>query len=640
MSSVSMGFPLRPFDPGLPMGSSHLLEPLVVQDSTTWMGSTESSEIVTIQPTLTNMDTSTPESVLQNNEEASNDRLTNSRKRTRSIESSPTSPPVSTSRGRDCVPFWNELTKGWSEKLWSCTETGLQDSPVTYWSSYSAKKDAGSWFTVEAKVPNQPSNSPMTLWPSQQSLWQVITENEQRKIEESASASSRNAKKARKAKRSRMNKTYQLPRVHKVRVYPNKTERDTIRKWFGLTRRAYNISVEVNRKLKNKDPEITSRVSAFANEVKRDKKNNGRPIIKVDDNGKLYHLTRGWKDAMKMVIRHMEKEENFVKECPQAIRDSGIRDFEKAMRSGDAKNEEKRERDEGEDEVEEQFKFRSRKGATQTFEINARDWKSTSKQGKLFQLMKTKKECVPKKADCAVRVQMDKLGRVFMCFVREVETKSENQTPCLDGVFHGTAVLDPGVRTFQAIYDADGQGIEWGKGDMNEIFRLCRLADGIKTKMSKKRATWTLRRAYYRALRKIKDKIKECHRKLALFLCENFRVVMIPKFQVSRMIKRRNRKLNSKTVRMMCSWSHYAFREALKAKTEMFPWVQVVEVDEAYTSKTCEECGHLHQKLGRSKVFKCPNCGHRADRDLHAARNILLRYLTRAGIPVPERLVF
>ncbi len=147
-----------------------------------------------------------------------------------------------------------------------------------------------------------------------------------------------------------------------------------------------------------------------------------------------------------------------------------------------------------------------------------------------------------------------------------------------------------------------------------------------------KRATWSLRRAYHRKLRKIKDKIKECHNKLALFLCENYRVVLIPKFQVSRMVKRRNRKLHSNTVRQMCCWSHYAFREALKAKSELFPWCKVVEVGEAYTSKTCDECGVLNQTLGSNKVFKCQECGYNADRDLHAAKNILLRYITREGL--------
>jgi putative transposase len=182
------------------------------------------------------------------------------------------------------------------------------------------------------------------------------------------------------------------------------------------------------------------------------------------------------------------------------------------------------------------------------------------------------------------------------------------------------------------MYDADGHGIEWGEGDMSQVFVLCRQADQIQSKISKKRATWSLRRAYHRKLRKIKDKIKECHNKLALFLCENYRVVLIPKFQVSQMVKKHNRKIRSKTVRQMCCWSHYAFREALKNKSALFPWCKIVEVGEAYTSKTCEECGTLHQKLGGNKIFKCPKCNHTADRDLHAAKNILLRYITRENL--------
>ena len=240
--------------------------------------------------------------------------------------------------------------------------------------------------------------------------------------------------------------------------------------------------------------------------------------------------------------------------------------------------------------------------------------------------MKSSKEGLPMTASCAVRVSMDKLGRVFLSFVKEVECKSDVQAPTK--CFHSTAALNPGVRTFQSIYDADGNGIEWGEGDMKQIFVLCRQADQIQSRISKKRATWSLRRAYHRKLHKIKDKIKECHNKLALFLCENYRVVLIPKFQVSRKIKKRNRKISSKTVRQMCCWSHYAFREALKSKAALFPWCMIFEVGEAYTSQTCEECGFLNKKLGKKKVFCCPKCSYTTDRDLHAAKNILLRYIT------------
>ncbi len=617
--------PLQPFDPGRIKACCDVFARLEANVSTILNSSDDSSVIEKIQALA---QSSTPESRLPNNVPIYNVKSTSSRKRTRDTESSPTSHQASTSRDPGCVPFWTPYTGEVSKRLWSCTLTGLHASPLTYWSTFSTRKESNSWFTVKATTPESLlSNSPKTLWQSQQSLWQAITENERRKEEGDASA---REKKKRKIERSKAKKVYNLPRTKKLRVYPNHTERETLKQWFGVVRRAYNIGVAVHRAVEKKEGEVYERVREKALEIKRDKQ--GRPVIKAKK-GVIYHLTRGWSSAKKQVTREMEREgkEEWVLKVPREVRDSGIRDMEKAINSGKARNVKRGVL--GEEEVKEQFGFRTRKDASQTFEINARDWKATSKQGKLFACMKTSKEGMPKTASCAVRVSMDKLGRVFLSFVKEVACKSETQAPTRS--FRSTAALDLGVRTFQTIYDADGVGIEWGEGDLKQVFVLCRQADQIQSRIAKKRATWSLRRAYHRKLRKIKDKIKECHNKLALFLCENYRVVLIPQFQVSRMVKRHNRKLQSKTVRQMCCWSHYAFREALKSKAVLFPWCKIVEVDEAYTSKTCEECGTLNQKLGSSKTFCCPNCNHTADRDLHAAKNILLRYITREDI-VPE----
>ena len=69
----------------------------------------------------------------------------------------------------------------------------------------------------------------------------------------------------------------------------------------------------------------------------------------------------------------------------------------------------------------------------------------------------------------------------------------------------------------------------------------------------------------------------------------------------------------------------------------MFKDCKVIECDEAYTSKTCGYCGTINYKLGSSKVFKCKHedCPKKfisSDRDILAARNILLRYLSRNKI--------
>ena len=76
----------------------------------------------------------------------------------------------------------------------------------------------------------------------------------------------------------------------------------------------------------------------------------------------------------------------------------------------------------------------------------------------------------------------------------------------------------------------------------------------------------------------------------------------------------------------MLLWSHYRFRQRLLNKSREHS-CKVIVCDEAYTSKTCGECGILNGRLGGSKVFKCETCKAQFDRDANGARNILLRYL-------------
>jgi len=195
--------------------------------------------------------------------------------------------------------------------------------------------------------------------------------------------------------------------------------------------------------------------------------------------------------------------------------------------------------------------------------------------------------------------------------------------------------LDLGVRTFQAGYDPSGTCFEWGKGDMGRIVRLGYAIDKIQSRLDtegvitgKKR--WKLKRAANRMRKKIKDLIKDCHRKLAKFLCESFDHILLPTFETSQMTTKTpastgKRKINSKTVRAMLTCSHYSFKQTLLSKSREYPWVKVHIVNEAYTSKTCTCCGAINDKLGGSKVFNCKSCGAKIDRDFNGARNILLK---------------
>ena len=94
------------------------------------------------------------------------------------------------------------------------------------------------------------------------------------------------------------------------------------------------------------------------------------------------------------------------------------------------------------------------------------------------------------------------------------------------------------------------------------------------------------------------------------------------------MISKKDRKISSKTAGSICTYSHYLFQQRLIHKSREFPWCKVVIVEEDYTSVTCGSCGKYNHKLGSSKDFNCPHCDYKADRDINASRNILLKYIS------------
>ena len=74
--------------------------------------------------------------------------------------------------------------------------------------------------------------------------------------------------------------------------------------------------------------------------------------------------------------------------------------------------------------------------------------------------------------------------------------------------------------------------------------------------------------------------------------------------------------------------SHYTFQQKIQNKAET-EGKRVILLNEAYTSKTCTNCGNLNKTLGSKKTFSCNNCKLVIDRDINGARNILIKYLQK-----------
>jgi putative transposase len=175
--------------------------------------------------------------------------------------------------------------------------------------------------------------------------------------------------------------------------------------------------------------------------------------------------------------------------------------------------------------------------------------------------------------------------------------------------------LDPGVRTFLTGYDGETV-LEVGKGDIERIVRLCFHLDKLISRAYQKTVKAKQRRSFLRAASRIRIKLRnlvdELHRQTASYLVHNYKVIFIPTFETSEMVLKSKRRINTKSVRSMLTWSHYRFKQLLISMADKHG-VIIVETNEAYTSKTCGKCGHVHTKLGGNKVFKCPECGYVVD---------------------------
>ncbi|MDJ0747315.1 MAG: transposase [Xenococcaceae cyanobacterium MO_167.B27] len=216
-------------------------------------------------------------------------------------------------------------------------------------------------------------------------------------------------------------------------------------------------------------------------------------------------------------------------------------------------------------------------------------------------------------------------GKWYGCFPEHIPTEPTNESKVI--------ALDPGSRAFVTGYDGETV-LEVGKKDIGRINRLCTHLDQLMSRIQgskSKRQRYKQRTAAGRIREKIKNLIKDLHNKVSSFLVNNYKVIFLPTFESSQMVLKQQRKINSKTARNMLTWSHFRFAQHLTQMAARNNCI-VVKCNESYTSKTCPECGTIHEKLGSSQVFNCPHCRYKAGRDANGARNIMIRAMRATAI--------
>lgn len=193
--------------------------------------------------------------------------------------------------------------------------------------------------------------------------------------------------------------------------------------------------------------------------------------------------------------------------------------------------------------------------------------------------------------------------------------------------------LDPGIRNFITAFDGSEAFQITNSEDLARLAKLQAYHAKLHKKADTTKAWFDKKKVYFkmsRLRRRIKNLVKDLHRKLACYLAKSYDLIYVPTYRVKEIYaKNRSNKTNRKN---QLNWSWYAFVQELNYRCAKHG-SSTVFVSEAYTSKTCSKCGHIHYALGSNKLFKCPKCNHTLDRDLNGAINILHNSLYMQGGP-------
>jgi len=478
-----------------------------------------------------------------------------------------------TGKEKGLLPFWTESSKEISKKLWLPTKTGSVDSDSNSYNISFNNIESNSWFSIKQAQMNVKS-SLTTSSQLSQFFPQDITDIENT-----------------------------LMRSRKILLFPSPEQKQIFKQWIGTTRYLYNRAIDLLEKLY------------------KERRHFDKSYIR------------------KQLVTNIPKGCEWMLQTPQGLREGAIVDavnaffanLKKAKITGTSFT----------------MKYRSKKDKSQSGVLVVDSLKpgfrlypkilndhsvlkirNSEKRHITWRTKIVKGKSVGQILDHSLRLQTTRDGNWYLCVPTEINVAiPDNQgNPRLID-------LDPGVRTFQTGYSPDGKVIKFGDNDINKIRNYCLKTDkliSIISKLSGKKR-YRHNNALKKRYQKIKNWIKDCHRKIVKYLLDNYDIIMIPVFGVQQMCKKDQRRIHSKTVRNMLCWSHFQFRMMLQEKVKEYPKKQILVVTEEYTSKTCSCCGFLKVNLGGNKVFKCDRCKVIMERDINGARNILIKYLTEIG---------
>ena len=203
---------------------------------------------------------------------------------------------------------------------------------------------------------------------------------------------------------------------------------------------------------------------------------------------------------------------------------------------------------------------------------------------------------------------------------------------------------NPGVKNPLAVYSLDGTTLDFGNNpDSDRLQDLREKANKFqgwqlcKTGVDPAKPHFVFSSAKCRQFHRKECQLHKKHAHLVVdfhccasnYLALTLDVIVMPRLETSRMVCS---KLASVTKQDLLAWSHCKFLNNLVVKCHdvahnaCYKKASVLLVQpEAYMSKMCSKCSHIHKKLSSNKMFKCPNCKYQANRNHNGAFSMILK---------------
>lgn len=575
---------------------------------------------------------------------------------------------------KDYLPFYNNLSMEISKKLLLPTETGCLESHSTCLNKSSTCMEQKSWFSTIHRNHHLNKNLFRTFYPLYTSTLVNKWENE-------------DTHKQRKKKKLQTKSKKQPPNgIIKVRILPTLKQQAVFKRWLGGTNYTYNHAL-YDIKRKKAEPHFNLLVASYANDCDRYGNRRLPEFLSFTPTeirkAALNDLTSAYDSAKtnRRVgnIKHYEVDYRRKKKQRRCF--SFSIPYESIRFYIDKKYPDEYRVDLCPTKMKECMTNTLRKGKTKTKsildecrllqkELDVLDYFPVNNKHVDYKNMNTKIDIIDKKlkqntspkenvkrelgskseVNTSIRVaRLSRPGRnksldnlinssslnynSRLCYkygfwyLHIPYIRTQYQEPKIDN--QDMVALDPGFKTFQTYFSSSGK---YGKyqHDERRLKRICSMLDYYNWSLTSWHKPKYVRYKTDKLYRKQLHLIDEMHRKIIQDITSQYNWIFLPSFETQDMLvgKSYNKK-HREAKRHAYQLAHYKFKTRLINRCEQLDNCKLLIVSEAYTTKTCSCCGWIWENMTtKDRIFKCKQCDLVIDRDVNAARNILIRTLT------------